>query len=115
MTFKHILPIVCLMSVPTVSVAAPDTVKDSLEVVKSVANTPAELLKGEASGVRVSVTDGSPNGAINVFIRGLNTIRGDSQPLWVVDGAIISSSINLNLDAFYENGSTNANGSIRMK
>ncbi len=112
MTFKHILPIVCLMSVPTVSVAAPDTVKDSLEVVKSVANTPAELLKGEASGVRVSVTDGSPNGAINVFIRGLNTIRGDSQPLWVVDGAIISSSINLNLDAFYENGSTNANGDL---
>ena len=39
---------------------------DSLEIKKAVVNNPAELLRGEISGVRVSATDGSLNGMSSV-------------------------------------------------
>lgn len=112
MNNKHILPIVCLLSFPAMFLSAKDTVTDTLGAVKAVILTPAELLRGEVSGVRVSSFDGSPNGEANVYIRGLNTLRGDSQPLWIVDGVIINPSVNQNLEAYYEKGSINANGDI---
>ena len=65
------------------------TVTDSLEFSKSVARTPTAILKGRVSGVRVSSQDGGPNSAVNVNIRGINTIHGDSQPLWIVNGVIL--------------------------
>ncbi len=83
---------------------AQNVVKDTLEVGKAVAYTPANLLQGQMSGVRVSSIDGNPNGAINVNIRGLNTVHGDSQPLWIIDGAVLSTSLNSNLDAFWQYG-----------
>lgn len=93
-----------------ISLAANDNLKDSLEVRKAVSNSPAELLRGEISGVRVSNIDGSPNGSVNTNIRGLNTLRGDSQPLWIVDGVVIGSSIHQNLNAFYLSGGVDASG-----
>ncbi len=111
MNHKQILAVICLLlACPTAQVSAKVVVKDSLCVGETVALSPAELIRGEVSGVRVSSIDGNPNGAFNVNIRGLNTLRGDSQPLWIVDGAVIGSSVNHNLDAFYLKGGFTANG-----
>src|SRR5690606_8781748 len=44
---------------------------------------------GNVSGVRVANTSGNPNEAPQIFIRGVGTWVGDSQPLYVVDGQII--------------------------
>ena len=107
---KRIFAVVFLLMAMTVASAAEDTVTDTLGTVKSAATGPAELLRGQISGVRVSSTDGGENGLLNVNIRGLNTLRGDSQPLWIVDGAIIGSSINQNLNAFYLDGGKTING-----
>lgn len=85
-------------------------VTDTLGGVKSIASSPAEIIRGEISGVRVSAIDGSPNGLLNVNLRGLNTLRGDSQPLWIVDGAVMGSSINQNLNSFYLTGGKTING-----
>ncbi len=112
MNYKHILPIVCLLSFPAMFLSAEEHPTDTLGTARAVVQTPAELLRGEISGVRISSLDGSPNGATNVYIRGLNTLRGDSQPLWIVDGVIINASVNQNLDAFYEKGSINSNGDL---
>lgn len=90
--------------------SAENIVIDTLGTAKSVATSPAELLKGKLSGVRVSALDGNPNGHQNLNIRGLNTLRGDSQPLYIVDGAVIGSSVNQNLNAFYLSGGTTING-----
>ena len=63
------------------------------------------------SGVRVSSIDGTPNGAKNVNIRGLNSLRGNNNPLIVVDGCIVGTSAMENLEAFFqygENSYTNA-------
>ena len=75
-----------------------------LRAQEQYAASPADLLDGTVSGVRVSSVDGNPDGARNVNIRGLNTIRGDSQPLWVVDGVILSNELTRNLDGFWQFG-----------
>jgi TonB-dependent SusC/RagA subfamily outer membrane receptor len=107
---KRILAVICLLSLMAVQLAAGEIVTDTLGTVKSVATGPADLLRGELSGVRVSSVDGSPNGQLNVNIRGLNTLRGDSQPLFIVDGVMIGSTLNNNLNAFYLNGGLTING-----
>lgn len=63
------------------------------------------------SGVRVSAIDGTLDGARNINIRGLNSLRGNNNPLIVVDGCIVGISAMENLEAFFqygENSYTNA-------
>lgn len=69
-----------------------------------------ELMETNISGVRVLSTDGSLTGLRLINIRGLNSIRFDSAPLWVVDGAIIGQFENLNLNAFYQTGGETSEG-----
>ena len=64
MRYKLFITVV-LTALLSIEASAGTDVKDSLGVDKSVAQTPAALLKGKVSGVRVSLTDGSPNGVIN--------------------------------------------------
>ena len=81
---------------------AGDQVKDTLGFAKSVSRTPAALLSSEVSGVRVSSIDGSLGGVSSVTVRGLNTLRGDSQPVWIVDGAVLTTSAFDNRDLFFK-------------
>ncbi len=84
--------------------------KDTTGILQASALSPAELIRGRHAGVRVSAIDGSPLGELNVHIRGINTIRGDSQPLWIVDGAVISNAVNHNLNPFFPTGGKNSVG-----
>ena len=110
MNHKTILTATCLLLGGAVLSLNAKVVADTLGVGKAVASAPAALLKGEVSGVRVSSIDGSLNGALNVNIRGLNTLRGDSQPLWIVDGVVLGNCSNQNLDAFFSNGGLTTQG-----
>ena len=111
MNHKQIIAVICLLLAgPPARISAQVAVIDSLCVGKTIAMSPEELIRGEVSGTRVSSIDGNPNGAFNVNIRGLNTLRGNSQPLWIVDGAVIGSSVHQNLNAFYLNGGSTAKG-----
>ena len=74
----------------------------NLQAQEQYATSPAELIQGTISGVRVSSVDGNPDGLKNVNIRGVNTFRGDSQPVWIVDGVIMGSDIVRNLDGFWQ-------------
>ena len=74
----------------------------NLQAQEQYATSPAELIQGTISGVRVSSVDGNPDGLKNVNIRGINTFRGDSQPVWIVDGVILGSDIVRNLDGFWQ-------------
>ena len=74
----------------------------SLHAQEQYATSPAELIQGTISGVRMSSVDGNPDGLKNVNIRGVNTFRGDSQPVWIVDGVILGSDIVRNLDGFWQ-------------
>lgn len=83
---------------------AQNTVKDSTGLCTSSADNILELLRGQISSVRVSSIDGNPVGALNINIRGLNSLRTDNLPLFVIDGAILNTGLNQNLDAFWQYG-----------
>lgn len=67
----------------------------SVKVNDNIANqsfTVDQLLQGRAAGVQVTQNAGSPGSGISVRIRGTNSLRGNNEPLYVVDGIIISSA-----------------------
>lgn len=43
-------------------------------------------LQGQIAGVNVTASDGAPGSDSNITIRGISSINGSSQPLYVVDG-----------------------------
>ena len=47
-----------------------------------------DALEGRAAGVLVTQSSGAPGAGPSVLIRGYNTINGDANPLYVVDGQI---------------------------
>ncbi len=49
-----------------------------------------EALSGKASGVFIESQSGKIDGAIKVRIRGTNSIGGNNEPLYVVDGLVIA-------------------------
>lgn len=60
---------------------------ESIEKVQAV--SPQFALQGNTSGVRVVNTSGDPNEGPQIFVRGIGTWNGSSQPLYVIDGQII--------------------------
>lgn len=101
---KTILLSLALLSAAITAASAQNTVADSLEFDKALATTPATMLQGKVSGVRVAPIDGNVNGAVATLIRGVNALRSDSQPLWIIDGVMINSDLNRNKDAFFQYG-----------
>lgn len=51
------------------------------------------LLQGRAAGVNVTSGDAAPGAAINIKIRGTSSLTGSSEPLYVVDGIIMNSTM----------------------
>lgn len=68
------------------SVATVDT--GDLETIPQVGID--QMLQGRASGVSVTTNSGQPGAAVSVRIRGVNSISGSSEPLYIVDGVPIS-------------------------
>ncbi len=54
----------------------------------------SQALAGEAAGVRVVNTSGQPGTVATVRIRGIGSVNGNRDPLYVVDGVPFSGSIN---------------------
>ena len=52
-----------------------------------------DALSGQVSGLSVLSASGDPSKAASIRLRGINTITASSEPLYVLDGAPISSSV----------------------
>lgn len=48
-------------------------------------------MQGQAAGVQVSQNSGTPGGGMSVRIRGVSSIGGSSQPLYVIDGIPVTT------------------------
>ena len=59
------------------------------------------ILNGKAPGLNVLATSGLSGSGTNINIRGISTITGTSDPLFVVDGVPFNSSTNSNSDFTY--------------
>ncbi|KAB7731784.1 SusC/RagA family TonB-linked outer membrane protein [Rudanella paleaurantiibacter] len=58
-----------------------------VEEIKKVAVTSLDqALQGRAAGVQITQNSGSPGGTTTIRIRGGNSIQGDNEPLYVIDG-----------------------------
>jgi TonB-linked SusC/RagA family outer membrane protein len=64
----------------------------SEQIQKTVNTTIEQAIQGRAAGVYVTQNTGQPGGGISVNIRGVNTINGSNEPLYVVDGVQIQQS-----------------------
>jgi TonB-linked SusC/RagA family outer membrane protein len=73
------------------------------------------ILNGRVMGAQVTQNSGDPSGGFSVRLRGVGSIFGSSEPLYIVDGIIIDNSsanvVNLNADA---QGSRIQGGSNRL-
>jgi TonB-linked SusC/RagA family outer membrane protein len=74
---------------------------------KQLANTGSgnigAALQGKVPGAQITQTSGDPSGGISIRMRGTSTISGSSEPLYVVDGVVVSNTTtnvtNLNVPA----------------
>lgn len=101
-----------ILLIHSVSFLSAQQVADTLETDRAGINSVMTMLEGRVSGARVLSSDGSFNGQHLVYIRGLNSLHSDSQPLIVVDGTIVNQSSPLSLNAFYQRGEVNSAGDI---
>jgi TonB-linked SusC/RagA family outer membrane protein len=61
-------------------------------------NDIGRILSGKAAGVRVTSTSGVSGTGTNITIRGYSSIKGNNQPLFIVDGVRFSGSTNSGTD-----------------
>lgn len=56
------------------------------------ATTLSQGLYGKVTGAEISANSGAPGGGISIRMRGVTTINGSSQPLYIVDGVYYDNS-----------------------
>ncbi len=69
---------------------------DSTVIAKSNETNLVNALSAKAPGVAVVAESGVPGSSASIHIRGIKSLSGDGQPLFVVDGVPIDNSTNTN-------------------
>ncbi|WP_040625705.1 SusC/RagA family TonB-linked outer membrane protein [Mucilaginibacter paludis] len=69
---------------------------NSDEIIKSKAPNAQEAIQGRLPGVDVKRSSGKPGADMTIEIRGVNSIYGNTQPLYVVDGIPVASINDIN-------------------
>ncbi len=64
------------------------------DLVPAPAQTLDAALSGKFAGISVRQNTGAPGGGMSVNLRGLSTIEGSTQPLYVIDGVIVNNAAN---------------------
>ena len=62
------------------------SVVNANQINKMPVRSAADILQGKAAGVTVSQSSGSPGSASVVHVRGIGSINGSTEPLYIVDG-----------------------------
>ena len=76
----------------TGSIASVNTDKLKTVTTPSVAN----MLQGKVAGVVVTPTSGRPGAGVSIRVRGTGSLRGNTEPLWVIDGVVGDAMADLN-------------------
>ena len=75
------------------SITGAVTAIDAKDIEKHVTTNALEALEGSAPGIQVNSTYGEPGAEPQIRIRGIGTINGSNDPLYVVDGTIYNGNI----------------------
>jgi TonB-linked SusC/RagA family outer membrane protein len=68
------------------------SVVSASEMDRVPAETVEKILAGKVTGATVEQNSGAPGGGVQVRLRGISTINAQSEPLYVVDGVIVSNA-----------------------
>lgn len=66
---------------------------EAQDLVDVTESNPANLLQGNVPGLVVSSNASGPNSSSNINIRGVSSIAGDNDPLFIVDGIPIDNTV----------------------
>ncbi len=69
------------------------TAVKSDELVKARTTNVADALNGKIAGLTVNTTSSDPGAVSNIVIRGISSINGSNQPLYVVDGVPLQNTM----------------------
>jgi TonB-linked SusC/RagA family outer membrane protein len=72
-----------------VNLTSAQTSVSSKEIERTVNTTVEQAIQGRAAGVYITQNSGQPGGGISVAIRGISSINGNTEPLYVIDGVQI--------------------------
>ena len=61
------------------------------DIEKVTANSVDKALQGQVAGLQISTTSGAPGGNTTILVRGISSITGGIEPLFVVDGYPVTS------------------------
>ncbi len=64
------------------------------ELTKGASGNVLQALQGKTAGAQITQNSGDPAGGISVRLRGISSINSSSEPLYIVDGIIVSNSTN---------------------
>ena len=84
-----------------------ENLANSIETVSAaelIGTTPSQTLdgalSGKVAGAQIRSYSGAPGGGISIKLRGISTINGNSQPLYIIDGVNVNNSaISSNVNA----------------
>lgn len=65
----------------------------SKDLDRTINTTVEQAIQGRSAGVYVTQNSGQPGGGISVNIRGISTINGTTEPLYVIDGIQIQPAV----------------------
>ncbi|WP_040300499.1 SusC/RagA family TonB-linked outer membrane protein, partial [Arcticibacter svalbardensis] len=68
------------------------------DIQNSTATSVDQAMSGKIAGAQISQNSGNPAGGISVRLRGISTVVGSSDPLYIVDGVIVNNSSDQLLD-----------------
>ncbi|MEO7989828.1 MAG: TonB-dependent receptor [Chryseolinea sp.] len=73
-------------------ITAAQTSISGKDMARTINTTIEQAMQGRSAGVLVTQNTGAPGGGISVSIRGINSILGSNEPLYVIDGVQIQGS-----------------------
>ena len=68
---------------------------DNAQLTEGKVTDVTSALAGKVAGVQINATSGDPGQAKSVIIRGISSINGNNQPLYVIDGVPLQSTTRL--------------------
>ncbi|HEV2148058.1 MAG TPA: SusC/RagA family TonB-linked outer membrane protein [Longimicrobiaceae bacterium] len=61
------------------------------QLTEAPAQTVEKALQGKIAGANIQTNSGAPGGGVQVSLRGVSSINAASEPLWVIDGVVVSN------------------------
>ncbi|MDB5014809.1 MAG: TonB-dependent receptor plug, partial [Daejeonella sp.] len=78
-------------TVKRANLTSAQTTVTNKELNRTVNTTIEQAIQGRSAGVYITQNSGQPGGGISVNIRGVNSLNGSNEPLYVIDGVQIQN------------------------